>query len=133
MSGAFTGVYPLPARYPSMDGRDLWIPAQGQTPIEGLPAAEQFPTEGVGRGTHIPNIPRLLAVLAARQRSLPTARAMRCGSVDAGDQMPADRMVGIFGGGGRASGRVAPGAFNPATAQYLSRTREGESDVYRGA
>lgn len=89
------------------------------------------PDQLTGRGTRIPDVPMLLAVLAARQRVLPTATAMRCQ-----DQHPltgpADRMVHLFVAGNPGKGGVS-GAFNGGIARYLSGTEEGEDGVYRGA
>jgi len=89
------------------------------------------PDQPAGRGTRTPDIPMLLAVLAARQRVLPTANAMRAlegGPVTA----PADRMVRLLVIRNReVSG--ASGAFNGGIARYLSGREEGEDGVYRGA
>ncbi|MCE7795230.1 hypothetical protein LWE61_01525 [Sphingobium sufflavum] len=76
-------------------------------------------------------MPTLLAVLAARQRILPTATAMRTCGTDVGAE-PADRMVRLFVESGMDSG-MARGAFNHAIARYLSGTEEGEGGIYRGA
>jgi hypothetical protein len=89
------------------------------------------PDQFSGRRTRIADIRKLLAVLAARQRILPTAVFMRSGNMHGG-AAPADRMVRLFvaPGAGRTG---AGGAFNAGVAGYLSGTEEGESGVYRGA
>lgn len=75
---------------------------------------------------------RLLAVLAARQQALPTAKAMRDGGTASVGEDAADRMVRLFAAHG--TGRMAgAGAFNTATARYLMGTDQGEDGVYRGA
>lgn len=84
-----------------------------------------------GRATRIPDVRTLLAVLAARQRILPTATAMRSYGVNMGTE-PADRMVRLFVTRNSES-RGAEGAFNEEVAKYLSGTEEGEGGVYRGA
>lgn len=89
------------------------------------------PDQFSGRGTRIPNVPMLLAVLAARQRILPTTTAMRSCGTDVGTE-PADRMVRVFVENGTERDS-AMGAFNGSIAHYLSGTEEGEGDVYRGA
>lgn len=89
------------------------------------------PDQFSGRGTRIPDVPTLLAVLAARQRILPTVTAMRSCVADVGTE-PADRMVCVFGESGTESNNVT-GAFNGGIARYLSGTEEGEGGVYRGA
>lgn len=84
-----------------------------------------------GRGTCAPDLPRLLAVLAARQFVLPTVQAMRAGTSSAA---PADRMVRLFARCAQASvGAGAAGAFNLGTAHYLSGANDDEAAVYRGA
>ena len=93
------------------------------------PTAE--PDQRVARGTRIPDVPLLLAVLAARQRVLPTANAMR--SHDGQPvTAPADRLVRLFVSRNLGSGAAA-GAFNGEIARYLAGTEEGEDGVYRGA
>ncbi|HEX7853927.1 MAG TPA: hypothetical protein VF503_09550 [Sphingobium sp.] len=89
------------------------------------------PDQRAGRGTRIPDVPLLLAVLAARQRVLPTATAMRSHEGDAGTE-PAERMVRLLVVRSPESGGAA-GAFNGGIARYLSGTEEGEDGVYRGA
>lgn len=89
------------------------------------------PDQHAGRGTRIPDVPLLLAVLAARQRILPTATAMRSHEGDSGSA-PADRMVRLLVNRGPTSGGAA-GAFNGGIARYLSGAEEGEDGVYRGA
>lgn len=87
--------------------------------------------EGAPRGTHTPDIRRLLAVLAARQRILPTARAMRGADGGWAGQATPDCMVRLFAG----TAALQPnwgGSFNRGTAQFLSR-HDGENGVYRGA
>jgi hypothetical protein len=84
-----------------------------------------------GRETAASDLTRVFAVLAARQNVLPTAQAMRAGTVASS---PADRMVCLFAARGSAdSGTGAGGAFNLGTAQYLSGTQDNEASVYRGA
>jgi hypothetical protein len=101
-----------------MDERDI-APRHGFAPVYQA------------RGTRTPDMPQLLAVLAARQRVLPTAQAMRAGM--AGSVLAqADRMVCLFSTAGRVSTGTG-GAFNRGTAHYLSEAREGENIVYRGA
>lgn len=98
-------------------------------PIPAVRAA--VPADRTGRGTRVPDMPRLLAVLAARQRVLPTAGLMRGHERDLGSH-PADRMVRLFVT--RAFGGIsAGGAFNGGVADYLVGTEEGEGGVYRGA
>jgi hypothetical protein len=89
------------------------------------------PDQLAGRGTRKPDMPLLLAVLAARQRILPTANAMRS---HGGEPVtaPADRMVRLLVNRGRENGG-ATGAFNGEVAGYLSAREEGEDGVYRGA
>lgn len=90
--------------------------------------------DGMGRGTRVPDIPRLLALLAARQRGLPTAAAMRGSTGQCGRELvPADRMVRLFTLRDSLAASQAGGSFNEATAQALSRARQGEDGVYRGA
>ncbi|MFT3967520.1 MAG: hypothetical protein QM690_16730 [Sphingobium sp.] len=93
------------------------------------PTAE--PDQRAGRGTRKPDVPLLLAMLAARQRVLPTAIAMRSREEAAGTG-PADRMVRLLVN--RSPGNSgAAGAFNGGIARYLAGSEEGEDGVYRGA
>lgn len=89
------------------------------------------PDQPVARGTRIPNVPMLLAVLAARQRILPTATAMRTAGGEVGSA-PADRMVRLLVTTDKEKSAAA-GAFNGQTARYLTGTEESEGDIYRGA
>jgi len=90
----------------------------------------------LGRGTRVPDLTRLFAVLAARQGTLPTAQAMRTG-IAGSAQGPADRMVRLFGPhashGPQGGSADISGAFNRGTAHYLSGSEDGEEGVYRGA
>lgn len=86
---------------------------------------------GTSRGTRKPDLRRLLAVLAARQRVLPTAKAMRGADGDWSGQAAPECMVRLFAGE-RAVQANWGGSFNRGTAQFLSN-RNGEGDVYRGA
>lgn len=93
------------------------------------PAAE--PDQRAARGTRKPDMALLLAVLAARQRGLPTANAMR--SYGAGPvSTPADRMVRLLVNRGREKGG-ATGAFNGGIARLLTSGEESEDGIYRGA
>lgn len=97
------------------------------SPIFPVPAE---PDQIVGRGTRIPDVPRLLAVLAARQRILPTATAMRTREEEMGPA-PADRMVRLLVTPDQSK-RAAAGPFNGGTARFLAG-EQSEGDVYRGA
>jgi hypothetical protein len=88
----------------------------------------------LGRGTRAPDLQRLFAVLAARQRALPTVQAMRAGTALGSAQGPPDRMVSLFAPhepGGPGAGISGP--FNRGTAHYLTGPQDGEEAVYRGA
>lgn len=99
--------------------------------LSGLPVGD---TRERGRGaTRKPDIVRLLAVLAARQRSLPTARAMRAGATSGDVCGAAERMVHLFGAVGPAARLLVFGAFNGGTARFLTEDKQGENGVYRGA
>jgi len=90
-----------------------------------------LPDQLSGRGTRTPDVPRLLAVLAARQRTLPTVAAMRSRWDDVGTAA-ADRMVRLLVDT-EQSKSAAAGAFNGDIARYLTGTEEGEGGIYRGA
>lgn len=86
---------------------------------------------GASRGTRKPDLRRLLAVLAARQRILPTAKAMRGADGGWSGQAAPECMVRLFADTSAVQANWG-GSFNRGTAQFLSR-RDGERDVYRGA
>ncbi len=87
--------------------------------------------EGASRGTRKPDLSRLLAVLAARQRVMPTAKAMRGTEGGWSGQAAPECMVRLFAGDLAVQANWG-GSFNRGTAQFLSR-RDGEKDVYLGA
>ncbi len=90
------------------------------------------PDQFSGRRRLISHVPTLLAVLAARQRILPTVTAMRSHGKDVGAEA-ADHMVRMFVENG-TEGSSASGAFNAGIARFLSGAEEeGEGGVYRGA
>lgn len=98
---------------------------------DALAPLHVFAGSNPGQATCAPELTRLLALLAARQFVLPTARAMRTGTASTA---PADRMVRLFAAYGRAGAAAgAGGAFNPGTARYLSGMHDDEATVYRGA
>ncbi len=86
---------------------------------------------GASRGTRTPDLRRLLAVLAARQRILPTVKAMRGTIGGWSGQAAPECMVRLFADESALQANWG-GSFNRGTAQFLSR-RDGERDVYRGA
>jgi len=93
--------------------------------------SSEFP---LGRGTKIPDLPVLFAVLAARQAAGLTAKRVREGNPPdfAGDE-PA-RMAVIFAPGqpGRTRASGAAGSFNIGVARNLSMGADGEVGVYSG-
>jgi len=92
-------------------------------------------THVAGRGTRILDLPRLLAVLAARQAAGGTVRLMREDdpSFVPGDEP--DRLTLIF-----AAPAVSPaalqragGSFNTRVAACMATGVKGESEVYSGS
>lgn len=99
-----------------------------------FPPTLSLPDQPVmGRGTRKPDMPYLFAVLAARQQALPTAQAMRAGSMADMGGSAADRLVRLLSSGDGVSRNNGTGAFNKGTAQFLTGTEQGEEGVYRGA
>jgi hypothetical protein len=102
----------------------------------GFPGRRALFGESIGRGTRVPNLRVLLAVLAARQAVLPTPARMAAGLHGEGEDATdiARALVTLFAPRG---GRKAPvfglnGSFNPAVAARLSERKGGENGVYLG-
>lgn len=88
-----------------------------------------------GRGTRIPDLPRLLAVHMARQSAGRTARLMRetDPSFVPGDEP--GRLTVIFATpkASRTAQRQASGSFNQKVAACMTMGAEGEDEIYSGS
>lgn len=93
--------------------------------------SEDYAGGTTARGTRTPDTRWLLAVLSARQRIQPTAKAMRHASSNWPSDSAPDCMVRLFAGKTPLQG-LWGGSFNRGAAHYLS-AGDGEKDVYLGA
>jgi len=75
-----------------------------------------------GRGTHVPDLARLLTMYEARQKAGPTAQRMHEGDPPQLDGDEPGRLVMIFAGreeSGASPSRWAAGAFNRVVASLM--------------
>ena len=101
--------------------------------MEGIFERARSPADGAAVGAvRIPDLPRLLAVHAARQAAGRTARLMREGRLSFGPGDEPERMALIFadGNGSPAALRRAAGSFNARVAACSGVGTDREGEVY---
>jgi len=89
----------------------------------------------IGRGTRIPDLPKLLAIHAVRQAAGRTVRLMRESDLTFVPGDEPDRLTLIFAvsGANPVTLKKAGGSFNTRVAACMAMGGEGETEIYSGS